>query len=116
MFKLQTFSGNKEMKRSSFSSFVEDCFVLIGSMFDPLLLSEPDGDSDGLFFFASNRSFKFTVTSPMDISTFLITISLCPKGRDKAQLKTKYFFLLQHGIKQRTNYSLPLKIEIQGRL
>jgi hypothetical protein len=91
MFKLQTFSGNKEMKRSSFSSFVEDCFVLIGSTFDPLLLSEPDGDSDGLFFFASNRSFKFTVTSPMDISTLLITMSLCPKGETNHNLKQNTF-------------------------
>lgn len=87
MFKCQTFSGNKELKRASFSCFVEDSFVLMGSTFD---LSEPDEDSDDLFFFISSRSFKFTVTSPMDTSTFLILIptSLCSKRRDKAQLRT----------------------------
>lgn len=55
--------------------------MLIESTFDLVVLSELEGDSNELFFFTSNLSFKFTVTSPQEMSTFFVTIpiSLCPK-------------------------------------
>lgn len=90
--KFTTFSGNIELyleKAASVCCFFDGLFVLVESACDPTLLSEPEEDFDGLLLFKSNSSFKFTVTSPLEMSIFLITMptSLCPKRRKMINLR-----------------------------
>lgn len=86
--------------------------MLLGSTFDPILFWESEEDSDELFFLSSNPSFEFTVTSPMEMSTLLITIptSLHPKEEEKWQLKKPKRMKIKKKKKERKRLSKSIVI------